>query len=169
MKYDAKLLIYQLLTQVPCEVLMLETYRKLKNTNDYEYLAMALLNLGVNLGTLMTSRLLYDSLHKGANLDEKYYTSFFADYMYSHNLKKVDNLPYHERDRQEMRVTEALKQSPSYSGTYWNTLFTCYGLKTAYSTKVALNNNKMSLLKSIAYGLTQPLAVVLDDAGELKD
>jgi len=170
MKYDSKLLIYQLLTQIPCEVLMLEVYRKIKETNDYSYLAMALLNLGVNLGTLMVSRGVYDTLHKDPSLkkEDKYYTSFFSDYMYHYNMKKLEKLPYHQRDKQEIEITKALKSSPSYSETYWNTLFACYGLKAAYSTNVGRKNKGLSVFKSIAYGLTQPLAVVLDDEGKLK-
>jgi len=162
-RYDTKLLAYQGVLEIPFQVMMYDLYGKLQ-PNSSTYAAMSILNLGLWTLNQKISAELYNAMHPTSpqkNID--YYVSFLTEYNYKHLEKNTVNIPIGDRNDYSKKTNQILVQAPAYSKGYFDGKLGAYALKSAYGTLVNYNKSK-NALGSLAYGLSQPLAVILRDA-----
>ena len=162
-RYDARLLIYQALFEVPAQVLLLDAYRQMGKENAKSYSAMALLGIGNTILCKYLAESIYDRIHKSST-DGTYYmsplTAHTYDVAYENYINKV-----HSENAQSRTPDQVLKSATGYSKTYMDIAAVSSAAKTAYGT---LSSRSSNPLYAVLYGLSQPLCVILEDQGALK-
>jgi hypothetical protein len=163
LRYDTRLIAYQGLLEIPLQVLMYDVYKKL-DPNFTTYATMSLLNLGAWALNHKISTQMYYALHNTApQKNTPYYVSFMTEYNYNHLKNNTDKIPISDRAEYTKKVDAILKQAPAYTQRTLDLQMGAYALKSAYGALVKYNQSK-NAIGSLAYGLTQPLAVILKDA-----
>lgn len=166
-RYDTKLAMYQGLLEIPIQVAMYDIYKKLE-PNTTTYASMALLNAGAWFLNQKLSANVYNSMHSTSpSQNTDYYVSFLTEYNYNHLQENKKNIPISEQNEYTRNVDSILRQAPAYTNSVFDLQIGAYVLKSTYGALVKYNQSK-SVLGALAYGLTQPLAVVVKDSRMLK-
>lgn len=164
--YDARLLLYQSLAEIPAQVLMLETYRNIGQKDPKVYGMMALLNLGSYLASVKIGQSIFKTLHSTeASPETPYFVSLFTEHSYNVSFEKYKNNVHAGSAGGSDPLAEYLSSAPAYSKTYMDMAVLSSAAKISYGLVSSESKNP---LYALLYGLTQPLCVMLDDAGVLK-
>lgn len=166
-RFDSRLFLYQSLLGLPAQVLMLDTYEKLGEKNTKTYAAMALLNVGSAIACVKLGSKIYDILHKGdisGTPGTEYYVSPFVAHTYDTEFRAYEN-NVNSGSGQDNPLAELLEASPAYSKAYMQLSYAQFAAKVAYGAMTADTSNPLTAL---AYGASQPVCVLLKDAGALK-
>ena len=161
--YDARLLLYQTLFELPAQVLMYDLYRSVNSEEKkaLTYGVMALVNLGSKFISLKGGQLIYNALHKESPTGGEYYTSPITEHTYNVAFERYK---HNVQPGGENPLEQYLSNSTAYSKRYMDLAFMAEFARVSYS---ALSANTRNPLYAITYGLTQPLCVVLEDNGKL--
>jgi len=166
-KFDTRLLIYQSLLEIPAQVMMVDTYERLGERDVKSYIAMALLGVGSSIACVKLAGMLYENLHKDSlqgSPDTEYYISPFAAHTYDAEFSAY-NHSVSSRGGQEHPLSDFLREAPAYSKNYIQLSSAQIAAKCAYGTLQADTKNP---LIALLYGMSQPLGVILKDAGVVK-
>ena len=162
-RYDTKLLAYQAGLEIPLQVMMYDLYGKLQ-PNLTTYTAMGFVNLGLWLANQKLSTALYNATQSTQHQkDTDYYVSFITEYNYKHLKDQTQNIPIADRSEYLKKLDTIQREAPAFSSSYFNLKLGAYALKSTYGAMLYYSKSK-NPIGAIAYGLTQPLAVVLKDA-----
>lgn len=162
-RYDARLLIYQALLEVPAQVLLLDAYQRLGEKNAKSYGAMALLGLGSSIMSKFLAEQIYSRVHKpepGGKYFVSPLTAHTYDIAYENYINRV-----HSQSSQEPPPDNILKSANAYSKTYMDIATVSSLTKFTYGT---LSSESSNPLYALLYGVTQPMSVILKDQGRLK-
>lgn len=162
-RYDARLLIYQAVLEVPAQVLLLDAYRQMGKEDVKSYSAMALLSFGSSTICKYFAEKAYDRIHSH-NTNGTYYMSPIAAHSYDVAYENYIN-NVHSDAPQGRTPDQILKSATGYSKTYMDIAAVSSAAKLAYGTIASGSSNP---LKAALYGLTQPMCVILEDQGKLK-
>ena len=165
--YDARLIIYQTLFDIPAQVLMYDLYRSVNSEENkaLTYGVMALVNLGSKFISLKGGQLVYSALHGNvAPTDGEYYTSPITEHTYNVAFERYKHNVQSSESKNPL--DQYLSNSTAYSKRYMDLAFMAEFARISYST---LSANTQNPILAIAYGLTQPLCVVLEDNGAFRD
>lgn len=165
-KYDAKLFLYQSLLEIPMQVALLETYRQLDEKNFKVYGIMALLNLGGYLASVRIAQAIYDQLHTVSDdPNTSYFVSPFTEHSYNIAFEKYKDNVQSNGTEAGSSLNSYLEKAPAYSKMYMDLAAVSSAARVGYGFISSQSNNP---LVALLYGLTQPISVVMDDAGLLK-
>ena len=166
-RFDSRLFLYQSLLELPAQVLMLDIYEKLGERDTASYAVMTLLNAGSAIACVKLGSALYETLHKkdiSGSSDTEYYVSPFVAHTYDAEFTAYEN-NVNSGNGQGNPLAEFLDRSPAYSKRYMQLSYAQLAAKSAYGAMSASTSNPLA---AVAYGVSQPLCVLLKDAGVLK-
>lgn len=162
-RYDTKLIAHQAVSELPLQVLMYELYGKLPQTPS-AYVAMGLVGLGSTIIADKAGEALYRSLQEpSATRGVDYYVSKRSEWTHNHLISDAEKQPHLRAQALKKRANDILAQAPAYSSNYHKVR---WGLFAAKSTAGALVSYSRTgnLLGAVLYGVTQPLAVIVEDS-----
>jgi hypothetical protein len=141
---------------------MYDLYAKMPQTVG-AYAAMALVGLGANVMADKTGMSICASVH-GAEAEPAtdYYVSRTAEWAHDHLISYAETQPTSRATEISRRAERVLAQAPAYTAQYHQAR---WGLFAAKCTMGALVNysRTRNALGAVAYGLTQPAAVIAQD------
>jgi hypothetical protein len=144
---------------------MHDIYKRAGVQDPKTYAVMTLINLGSYLACQKVGQTVYDLLH--GDTDYSPDTSYFISPIAAHNFdvgfdRYANNVQASDSQNPMQKYLDRL---PSYSEGYMNSVVTMTSAKIGYGTVMSKSKNP---LVALAYGVSQPLAVLLEDAGQLK-
>jgi len=167
--YDARLLLYSEILNVPLQVLMLDVYNKLGKKNINAYAAMSVLGFGSQVLSAKLGQSIFRGVHKDTLYLPKESTNYYADlrtrYFYDHIVKGIYKSSHKKQDILLEEAQQILSSAPLFSEGYAQAM---WALGAAYVSYKTLSANKGNIVYDLIYGLTQPICVVLKDNGTLK-
>lgn len=167
--YDARLVLYKGIVDLPLQVLMLDIYNKLGDKNINVYVTMALLGIGSDLLSDKIGQGVFRGLHKDTLYEPlentEYYTDLKTRYFYDHTVKGISRKSPKQQDLLQEEAQHILQEAPLFSKSY---LQTSWGLQAANVAYKTLSAKKGNIFLDLIYGLSQPMCVALKDDGKLK-
>jgi len=167
--YDARLMLYRGIVEIPLQVLMLDVYSKLGKKNINTYATMSLLGIGSNLLSDKLGQSLFRGLHRNSvhiPLDNtEYYTDLKTKYFYDHTVKGISKKYSKHQDLLQEEAQQILSDAPRFSKGYLQAQWALAASNVSYKT---LSANKGNIIYNLIYGFSQPMCVVLKDSGKLK-
>lgn len=163
-RYDARLFLYQSLLEIPAQVIMHDMYKRAGVRDVRTYGVMSIVGLGSYVACLKLGQAIYNTIHKGAQPDPntEYYVSPVTEHTYNVGFEQYK---HNVQPGADDPLKEYLSQANGYSKKYMDLVTTSGAARIGYGTIVADTKNP---LYALAYGLTQPLCVTMEDAGVLK-
>lgn len=164
--FDIRLLMFQALAYTPSQVLQLSLCDDLKDMGDQRYIVTAITNLGLNLLAYRVGKDIFSWTYgiEPASPNTTYMVSPATEYLIDYTKTNITNLHPQERPGMKTDAQDMLSDAPKYSATYVNTNVAAYSASAILGIITAHKNLKMSPIKSLLYGLTQPTSVILKDS-----
>ncbi len=167
--YDARLMLYRGMVEIPLQVLMLDVYNTLGKKNINVYATMSVLGLGSAMLSEKLGQSLFRGLHRSTLHAPLENTNYYADlktrYFYDHTVKGISEESPVQQDILQEEAQRILSLAPLFSERYTQYSWAVMAANIAYKT---LSAKKGNLFYDVLYGFTQPLCVALKDSGKLK-
>ena len=167
--YDARLMLYRGIVEIPLQVLMLDVYNKLGKKDINTYATMSLLGIGSALLSEKLGQSLFRGLHRNSVHEPlentEYYTDLKTKYFYDHTVKGISKKSLKQQDLLQEEAQLILSSAPLFSKGY---LQAHWALAASNASFKILSAKKGNILYDVIYGLSQPMCVALKDSKKIK-
>lgn len=161
-RYDTKLFAYQALSGLPLQVLMYDLYSKMPPTFG-AYAAMALVGAGAGAISDKAGMALCASLHGSeAAPGHDYFVGTTPARAHDHVMAYARTQPSAHAATIIRRADAVLAQAPAYTATYHRLRWGSFAAKCTLGALVNFAKTR-NVLSAVAYGVTQPAAVIAQD------
>ena len=162
-RYDIRLFLYQSLLEIPAQVVMHDLYLRTGAKDIRTYGVMSLVNLGSYLICLKGAQAIYNTLHSDTqDPSVPYYVSPVVEHTYNVSFEHYMNDVQPGGDDP---LKAYLQSANAYSKGYMDASVATGAARIGYGT---ISSDSKNPLYALAYGISQPLCVTLEDAGVLK-
>jgi len=167
--YDLKTLLNFAIIDGTLQYLILDLYKSLKTDTERNalliYISTAVLNLGNIALSDMLARSISDKLNQNKyEVGTTYTLAPSAEYLQKYRDYLISETKTKEgQEAIRKRASDVLNKQPKYSSKYVKAEALFYGATAAFGFLVKKNQGS-SIINSLLYGLTQPTAIILEDA-----